>query len=57
MLRKQGIKESVFDRPGEVFHCFDRKLADHIRPSSTRDLELEIRLTERITRSFLQGVL
>ena len=28
MLRKPGIKESVFDRPGEVFHCFDRKLAE-----------------------------
>ena len=22
MLRKPGIKENVFDRPGEVFHCF-----------------------------------
>ena len=28
MLRKPGIKESVFDRLGEVFHCFDRKLAE-----------------------------
>ena len=28
MLRKPGIKESVFDRPVEVFHCFDRKLAE-----------------------------
>ena len=23
--RKPGIKENVFDRPGEVFHCFDRQ--------------------------------
>ena len=23
MLRKPGIKEIVFDRSGEVFHCFD----------------------------------
>ena len=25
MLRNPGIKENVFDRPGEVFHCFDRQ--------------------------------
>ena len=26
MLRKPaGIEENVFDRPGEVFHCFDRQ--------------------------------
>ena len=28
MLSKPENKGNVFDRPGEVFHCSDRKLAE-----------------------------
>ena len=41
MLRNPGIKENVFDRPGEVFHCFDadrqqvcRKMTDKLKKSN-----------------------
>ena len=40
MLRKPGIKGNVSDRPGEVFHCFDRSV-------SLR------KMTEKLTKSYV----
>ena len=41
MVRNPGIKENVFDRPGEVFHCFGayrqyvcRKMTEKLKKSN-----------------------
>ena len=50
-ITKQGAAEAEKSSPSA--HRASSATADHIRPSSSRDLELEIRLTEAQTKSWL----